>query len=62
MAALSEKLEQLKDTFESEKLKIENTAKDQMDQLKKDLDATLAEKGELQKEIFDKVAAHEKQT
>ena len=32
-----------------------------MTQLKADLDATLAEKGELQKEIFDKVAAHEKQ-
>ena len=32
-----------------------------MTQLKADLDATLAEKGELQKEIFDKVEAHEKQ-
>ena len=32
-----------------------------MNQLKSDLDATLAEKGELQKEVFDKVEAHEKQ-
>lgn len=32
-----------------------------MTQLKADLDTTLAEKGELQKDIFDKVAAHEKQ-
>lgn len=32
-----------------------------MTQLKADLDASLAEKGELQKEIFDKVEAHEKQ-
>lgn len=32
-----------------------------MTRLKADLDASLAEKGELQKEIFDKVEAHEKQ-
>ena len=32
-----------------------------MTQLKTDLDASLAEKGELQKDIFDKVEAHEKQ-
>ncbi len=32
-----------------------------MTELKANLDATLAEKGELQKEIFDKVEAHEKQ-
>ena len=32
-----------------------------MNRLKTDLDVTLAEKGELQKEIFDKVEAHEKQ-
>ena len=61
MEALNAKLEQMRQTFDSEKAKIEQTAQDQMTQLKADLDATLAEKGELQKEIFNKVEAHEKQ-
>ena len=60
-ANLNEKLEVMKETFEAEKIKIEQVAQDQMNQLKSDLDATLAEKGELQKEVFDKVEAHEKQ-
>ena len=60
-ASLNEKLEIMKETFEAEKIKIEQDARDQMNQLKSDLDATLAEKGELQKEVFDKVEAHEKQ-
>ena len=59
--SLNEKLETMKETFEAEKIKIEQVARDQMNQLKSDLDATLAEKGELQKEVFDKVEAHEKQ-
>lgn len=59
--ALHEKLEQAKAQFESEKVKIEQGSSDQMTRLKADLDASLAEKGELQKEIFDKVEAHEKQ-
>ena len=58
---LNERLETMKETFKSEKVKIEQIAQDQMNQLKADLDATLAEKGELQKEVFDKVEAHEKQ-
>lgn len=58
---MHEKLEQAKAQFESEKVKIEQIAQDQMKRLKDDLDASLAEKGELQKEIFDKVEAHEKQ-
>lgn len=57
---LNERLETMKETFKSEKVKIEQIAQDQMTQLKADLDATLAEKGELQKEVFDKVEAHEK--
>ena len=44
---LNEKLEQLRETFEAERVKIEQHAQDQMTQLKADLDATLAEKGEL---------------
>ena len=60
MASLNEKLEVMKETFEAEKIKIEQDALDQMTRLKSDLDATLAEKGELQKEVFDKVEAHEK--
>lgn len=59
--ALTEKLDQASSSFEIEKQKIEKAAQDQMTQLKADLDATLAEKGELQKEIFNKVEAHEKQ-
>ena len=59
--ALTEKLEQLKASFEAEKLKIEQSARDQMTHLKADLDASQAEKGQLQKDIFDKVEAQMKQ-
>ena len=61
--ALTEQLDQAKISFETEKQKIEQSAQDQMTKLKGDLDATLAEKGEMQqKEILDKqVEAHEKQ-
>ena len=61
MANWNEKLETMRVTFDTEKAKIEKAAEDQMTELKANLDATLAEKGELQKEIFDKVEAHEKQ-
>ena len=61
MAAWNEKLELVRQTFDLEKTKIEKAAQDQMTQLKANLDATLAEKGELQKEVYDKVEAHEKQ-
>ena len=61
ITTLNEKIEIMKQTFEAEKIKIEQVAQDQMNQLKSDLDTTLAEKGELQKEVFDKVEAHEKQ-
>ena len=58
-----EKLEQLRATAEAERAKLEQDAHDQMAQLKTDLDSTLAEqKGELQKEVYAKVEAHEKQT
>ena len=58
-----EKLEQLRATAEAERAKLEQDAHDQMAQLKADLDSTLAEqKGELQKEVYAKVEAHEKQT
>ena len=58
-----EKLEQLRATAEAERAKLEQDAQDQMAQLKADLDSTLAEqKGELQKEVYAKVEAHEKQT
>jgi hypothetical protein len=59
ICSISEKLDQAKASFEIEKVKIEQDALDQMTRLKADLDATLAEKGELQKEVFDKVEAHE---
>ena len=61
MVIWNEKLEAMRLTFDSEKAKVEKAAQDQMTELKANLDATLAEKGELQKEIFDKVEAHEKQ-
>ena len=61
MATWNEKLELVRQTFDLEKTKIEKAAQDQMTQLKANLDATLAEKGELQKEVYDKVEAHEKQ-
>jgi len=60
VASLSLRLDLLKTSFEEERGKIEKTAKDQMEALKADLDATLAEKGEHQKEVYDKVEAHEK--
>ena len=47
LAELNEKLDIMKETFEAEKIKIEQVAQDQMNSLKSDLDATLAEKGEL---------------
>ena len=39
-AALTEKLEQLKSTFEAEKQRVEQDARDQMTRLKADLDAS----------------------
>ena len=44
---LALKIEQMKETFEIEKTRIEQVSKDQMTQLKQDLDASLAEKGQL---------------
>jgi len=61
VASLNEKLEKLSESFESERVKIEQLAQDQVNQLKINLDTTLAEKGELQKQVHDKIEAHEKQ-
>jgi len=47
ICTLTEKIEQSKASFESDKVRIEQEALDQMTRLKADLDATLAEKGEL---------------
>ena len=47
MANWNEKLESMRVTFDTEKAKIEKAAEDQMTELKDNLDATLAEKGEL---------------
>ena len=59
--ASNEKIDQLQLNFEAERAKIEKNAQDQMTKLKADLDATMAEKGELQKEeAYAKVEAHEK--
>lgn len=60
-ALLNERLESLRATYEAEKQKIEQDSRDQMTRLKADLDASQAEKGELQKDIFDKVEAQMRQ-